>query len=79
MVDEPPHVDVREERSDGGGGQHAIVEAQHESRDEGDAAVSFEHRAGLRHFNRLSPGWSRREWWLVISLTIAMSIASVSR
>ena len=33
MVDETPHVDVREERSDGGGGQHAIVEAQHESGD----------------------------------------------
>src|SRR5262249_34511176 len=72
MVDEPPHVDVREKRSDGGGGHDAIIEAQHESRDESDAAVSFEHGAGLRHCERFSRSRSRRESWLVIPLPIAM-------
>ena len=46
MLDQPLHVGVGKERRQPDRGEHAVVEIQNDARDERQAAVSFEHRAG---------------------------------
>src|SRR5262249_6094548 len=53
MLDQSLHIGVRKERCQADGSEHAVIKAQHESRNECEAAVAFEHSVGRQHTGRL--------------------------